>query len=112
MGKRTQGERAGLSRELVLGAAVGLVDRDGLDGLSMRKLGAALGVEAMTLYHYLPNKASLLDGLVEWVLEHTATAPDHETLPWDEMLSEHNQDDPTPYREGSDGDFANIARVT
>jgi AcrR family transcriptional regulator len=37
--------------ELVLGAAVVLVDREDLDGLSMRKLAAALGVEAMTLHH-------------------------------------------------------------
>lgn len=83
---RGQGERAGLSRDLVLGAAVVLVDSEGLEGLSMRKLGAALGVEAMTLYHYLPNKASLLDGLVEWVIEHTATGPAADGLPWDEAL--------------------------
>jgi AcrR family transcriptional regulator len=82
---RSQGERAGLSRDLVLDAAVALVDADGLDALSMRKLGAALDVEAMTLYHYVPNKAALLDGLVEWVLGHTA-APALDALPWDEML--------------------------
>ena len=73
MAGRGQGERAGLSRGLILDAAVALVDREGLDGLSMRKLGAALGVEAMTLYHYVPSKAALLDGLVEWVLQHSAT---------------------------------------
>jgi AcrR family transcriptional regulator len=86
MGSRSQGERAGLSRDLVLDAAVALVDSDGLDRLSMRKLGAALDVEAMTLYHYLPNKAALLDGLVEWVLEHAASAPATDGLPWDETL--------------------------
>jgi AcrR family transcriptional regulator len=86
MGKRTQGERAGLSRELVLDAAVGLVDRHGLDGLSMRKLGATLGVEAMTLYHYFPNKAALLDGLVEWVVDHTATVADADGSAWDQTL--------------------------
>ena len=75
MASRSQGQRAGLSRGLILDAAVALVDSEGLDGLSMRKLGAALGVEAMTLYHYVPNKAALLDGLVEWVLQHSATAP-------------------------------------
>jgi AcrR family transcriptional regulator len=85
VGSRSQGERAGLSRDLVLDGAVALVDSDGLDALSMRKLGAALDVEAMTLYHYVPNKAALLDGLVEWVLEHTA-APAADELPWDEML--------------------------
>jgi AcrR family transcriptional regulator len=84
---RGQGERAGLSRGLILDAAVALVDRDGLDGLTMRKLGAALGVEAMTLYHYVPNKAALLDGLVEWVLQHSATASaPAEALSWDRLL--------------------------
>ena len=87
MASRGQGERAGLSRSLVLDAAVALVDSDGLDGLSMRKLGGALGVEAMTLYHYVPNKAALLDGLVEWVMQHSATAPAlADGLYWDQML--------------------------
>jgi AcrR family transcriptional regulator len=84
---RGQGERAGLSRGLVLDAAVALVDTGGLDGLSMRKLGTALGVEAMTLYHYVPNKAALLDGLVEWVLQQSATPPAlADGLSWDRTL--------------------------
>ncbi|MFI9272613.1 TetR/AcrR family transcriptional regulator C-terminal domain-containing protein [Kitasatospora sp. NPDC052896] len=65
MGKRTRGERAGLSRARVLDAALALVDREGLGALTMRRLGAELGVEAMTLYHYVPSKDALLDGLVE-----------------------------------------------
>ncbi len=92
MASRGQGERAGLSRGLVLDAAVALVDSEGLDGLSMRKLGAALGVEAMTLYHYLPNKAALLDGLVEWVVQHTATVPAlTDGLSWDQVLRDYAQ---------------------
>ncbi|MFH8345328.1 TetR/AcrR family transcriptional regulator C-terminal domain-containing protein [Streptomyces sp. NPDC018045] len=70
--KRARGERAGLTRERVLDAALALVDRDGLAALSMRRLGAELGVEAMTLYHYVPNKNALLDGLVERVFERAA----------------------------------------
>lgn len=70
--KRARGERAGLSRGRVLDAALALVDRDGLAALSMRRLGAELGVEAMTLYHYVPNKDALLDGLVERVFEQVA----------------------------------------
>ncbi|GAB2541522.1 TetR/AcrR family transcriptional regulator C-terminal domain-containing protein [Nocardia heshunensis] len=66
--KRTRAERAGISREQVLDAALAFADRDGLAALSMRKLGAELGVEAMTLYHYLPNKDALLDGMVERVM--------------------------------------------
>lgn len=57
--------RARLSRERVLDAALALVDRDGIERLSMRKLGAELGIEAMTLYYYFPNKDAILDGLVE-----------------------------------------------
>ncbi len=45
-----------------------MVDREGLDALSMRKLGEELGVEAMSLYRYVANKAALLDGVVEAVL--------------------------------------------
>lgn len=54
-----------LSRERVLASALELVDQEGLSALSMRRLGAELGVEAMALYRYAASKESLLDGLVE-----------------------------------------------
>lgn len=76
MARRTPGQRAGLSRERVLDAALAIVDRDGLTALTMRKLGSELGVEAMTLYHHLPNKDVLLDGLVERVMELTVATDD------------------------------------
>jgi AcrR family transcriptional regulator len=57
-----------LTRDRVLEAALALLDRDGLDALSMRRLGEALGVEAMSLYNHVPNKAALLDGLHERIL--------------------------------------------
>jgi AcrR family transcriptional regulator len=60
-----QKARRQLSRELILDAALQLVDEDGLEALSMRQLGARLGVEGMALYRYVANKATLLDGLVE-----------------------------------------------
>lgn len=60
-----RGRYGRLSRERVLAAALELVDRDGLSGLSMRGLGAELGVEAMALYRYADGKEALLDGLVE-----------------------------------------------
>ncbi|MFF9070339.1 TetR/AcrR family transcriptional regulator [Streptomyces sp. NPDC014891] len=73
-GHREPGRRAGdhgrygrLNRELVLTAALGLVDREGLSALSMRRTGAELGVEAMALYRYAAGKDALLDGLVEAV---------------------------------------------
>jgi AcrR family transcriptional regulator len=60
--------RLPLSRERVLRAAVELADRDGIEGLSMRKLGQELGVEAMSLYNHVRNKDDLYDGIVEIVL--------------------------------------------
>ncbi|MDG4821776.1 TetR/AcrR family transcriptional regulator C-terminal domain-containing protein [Asanoa sp. WMMD1127] len=69
MAERRVGTKAGLTRELVFDAALDYVDAHGLPALSMRKLGAALGVEAMTLYNYVPNKDALLDGLVDRVME-------------------------------------------
>lgn len=64
---RTRGQHAGLTRQAILRAAVRLADKEGLAALSMRKLGAELGVEAMALYHHIPNKDALLDGMVEEV---------------------------------------------
>ena len=49
-------------------AAVDLADRDGLDALTMRRLGAELGVEAMSLYKHVANKSEILDGIVELVV--------------------------------------------
>jgi AcrR family transcriptional regulator len=51
----------------VLGAALRLADKGGLEGLSMRKLGQALGVEAMALYYHFANKERVLDGIVDLV---------------------------------------------
>src|SRR5205085_2270993 len=57
-----------LSRELVAQTAMALVDRDGLEGLSFRKLGAGLGCEAMSIYHHFPSKAHLIDALIDLML--------------------------------------------
>ena len=57
--------RTPLSKERVLLAAVDLADRDGIEALSMRKLGQELGVDAMALYRHVQNKDDMLDGIVE-----------------------------------------------
>ncbi len=62
-------KREPLSRRRILDAAIGLVDREGLEALSMRRLGAELGYEAMSIYNHVPNKAALYDGMVEVLLE-------------------------------------------
>jgi AcrR family transcriptional regulator len=57
-----------LSRERVLDKAIELADRHGLDALSMRKLAAALGVEAMSLYNHVANRGDLVDAMVDRVV--------------------------------------------
>jgi AcrR family transcriptional regulator len=74
--------RLPLSRERVLGAAVAFADRHGLEALSMRKLADELGAGAMSLYHYVPNKEVLLDGMVDVVfgeIEPPSTEDDWKT---------------------------------
>ncbi len=57
--------RIPLSRSRVLEAAIDLADREGIEALTMRRLGQDLGVEAMSLYNHVANKEDLLDGVVE-----------------------------------------------
>jgi AcrR family transcriptional regulator len=64
----------------VLEAALGVLDREGLEAISMRRVGEALGVEAMSLYRYVPSKAALLDGLYEVVLGELPEPPPAKTL--------------------------------
>jgi AcrR family transcriptional regulator len=66
-GELTKETRVPLSKERVLQAAVALAARDGIESLTMRKLADELGRGAMTLYHYVPNKDDLLDGMVDIV---------------------------------------------
>src|SRR5579862_6588891 len=61
--------REPLSRARVLQAALGLVDEGGLEALSMRKLAATLGVEAMSLYNYVKNKKDIVAGILDLVAE-------------------------------------------
>ncbi|MDF9750451.1 TetR/AcrR family transcriptional regulator C-terminal domain-containing protein [Arthrobacter sp. ES3-54] len=65
-----------LSREIILSAALALVDSDGLDALTMRRLGQELGRDPMGLYRYAENRAALLDGVSELVLNELAIFPD------------------------------------
>ena len=72
MTKRDTPQRRPLNRERVIGAAVALADRDGLDALTMRQLGSELGVEAMSLYKHVANKDEILDAMVDSVISEIA----------------------------------------
>jgi AcrR family transcriptional regulator len=78
--------RQPLSRRRVLEEAVRFVDREGLEALTMRRLGAELGVEAMSLYNHVPNKDALLDGMVEVLLGELEVPP--ENRGWEERIKE------------------------
>jgi TetR/AcrR family tetracycline transcriptional repressor len=52
-----------------------IVDEHGLEALTMRRLGGALGVDPMTIYHHVPDKAALFDGLVERVFAQITIPP-------------------------------------
>ena len=62
-----------------------IADREGLEALSMRRLGRELGVEAMSLYRYVPSKEALLDGLVELVVLEIEVPPP-EQAEWADAL--------------------------
>ena len=79
--------RALLSCVRIAETALELVDRDGLDALSMRKLGAELGVEGMAIYRYFPNKAALLAGVVEVLLAKLVIPPPSD-VPWQLVFRE------------------------
>lgn len=64
--------RAPLDRRRIAEEALRLIDADGLEQLSMRRLGAALGVEAMALYYHFRDKGALLDAVLELLLEEMA----------------------------------------
>ena len=61
--------RTPLSRDRVLRAAVAIADADGLEAVTMRRIGDALGAEAMSLYYHVANKNALLDGIVDVLMD-------------------------------------------
>ena len=80
-GERPPSSRRVLSRSRIVEAAIGFIDSNGLPGLTMRRLGAELGVEAMALYRYVPGKEDLLDAIVETLIESMRDDDDVVELP-------------------------------
>ncbi len=70
--------RPPLSKDRILAAALGIADAGGLESLSMRKLARELGVEAMSLYHYVRGKDDIRDGIVDLVLREIELPPPDE----------------------------------
>ncbi len=76
--------RLPLSRDRVLRAALALADEQGLEAVSMRRIGQALSVEAMSLYKHVADKEAILDGLVDLVMDEVEV-PDA-GLPWRDAI--------------------------
>lgn len=67
--------REPLTRERIARAALGILDSEGMDALTMRRLGDELGVEAMSLYHHFSGKDAILDAVCELLVAETAADP-------------------------------------
>jgi AcrR family transcriptional regulator len=78
-----------LSRRATLATALAVIDRDGLEALTMRRLGKELGVEAMSLYHHVSSKQDLLDGIVDLVIE--AVELPHPDLHWTDWVRQFSR---------------------
>jgi AcrR family transcriptional regulator len=76
--------REPLNREKILDAALELAVREGLAGLSMRRLAKVLGVEAMALYNHVANKNDIFDGIADRVYSQIERADPE--LPWHERV--------------------------
>src|SRR5215470_19801759 len=74
------GKREPVSRERALHTAIDIADAGGLPELTMRRLADALGVEAMSLYHHVPNKDAILDGMIDLVFRQIETPA--RDIPW------------------------------
>ncbi len=76
-----------LTRELLAAAALRIADAEGLEALSMRRLGAELGVDPMAAYRHFPSKKALLAGVVEAVLAGADVETDT-AAPWQEQFAD------------------------
>lgn len=74
--KKDQPRETRLSHQRIADAALAAIDTEGLEAFSTRRLAAALGVEAMSLYYYFPSKAAVLDAVVEQLLAEIEIPPE------------------------------------
>jgi AcrR family transcriptional regulator len=75
-----------LSREIIVDAAMALTRRNGLQGLTMRKLAATLGVTSMAAYGHFTSKDELVDAITDQVFAQVKVPTDLDDLPWTDQL--------------------------
>ena len=78
--------RAGLSRQTIVQTALGLLDQVGLEGLTVRRLAAELGVQSPALYWHLRGKQELLDGMADAIIMAAGMGPPRPGESWQAWL--------------------------
>ena len=81
------GTRAPLSRERVVESALAVMDAEGLEAVTMRRIGRELGVEAMSLYHHVEDKDALLSAMSEAVISKIELPADPDGDPFEQLRS-------------------------
>jgi TetR/AcrR family tetracycline transcriptional repressor len=79
--------RAGLTRQTIIQAALGLLDQVGLDGLTVRRLAAELGVQSPALYWHLRGKQELLDAMADAITLSAGMGPPRQGESWQHWLT-------------------------
>ena len=77
--------RQSLNRTRVIEGAIRVADAGGVEAVTMRRVAQELGIEAMSLYHHVPNKDAILDGVVDAVFE-AIDLPDSECADWRDAI--------------------------
>ncbi len=79
--------RAGLTRHTMIETALRLLDEVGLDGLTVRRLGAELGVRSPSLYWHIRTKQELLDGMADAIIQAAGMGPPRDGESWQDWLT-------------------------
>ncbi|MGK5556295.1 TetR/AcrR family transcriptional regulator C-terminal domain-containing protein [Actinomadura kijaniata] len=80
-------KRPGLTRQVMIEAALRLLDEVGLDGLTVRRLAAELGVQSPALYWHIRTKQELLDGMAEAMILAAGMGPPRPGESWRDWLA-------------------------
>lgn len=83
----SQPARAGLTRHTMIETALRLLGEVGLDGLTVRRLAAELGVKSPSLYWHIRTKQDLLDGMADAIIQGAGMGPPHKGEPWQDWLA-------------------------
>jgi TetR/AcrR family transcriptional regulator, tetracycline repressor protein len=77
-----------LSRKVILEAGLRIVDKDGIEAMTMRRLASELGVNPMSIYYHLPGKAAVLSGLVDEVFSQMRVSAPADGASWQEQVKD------------------------